>query len=146
MLKSCEGKDCRVIRSTIWQKGQWQLVLESEWSPNRDTVIPYGITVKTRFGTKPHSRGDDLKDVECFKCHKKGHYANKCPEIKVKDGKPPVKVRKMEDSGPKSDPEAKSVRQIRIRYSDIEEQNSDPFMRHWILLKKSRADQIGVGF
>ena len=68
------------------------------------------------------SRGDDLKDVECFKCHKKGHYANKCPEIKVKDGKPPVKVRKMDDSGPKSDPEAKSVRQIRIRYSDIEAQ------------------------
>ena len=29
-------------------------MLESEWSPNRDTVIPYGITVKTRFGTKPH--------------------------------------------------------------------------------------------
>jgi hypothetical protein len=28
------------------------------------------------------SRVDDLKDVECFKCHKKGHYANKCPEIK----------------------------------------------------------------
>jgi len=34
--------------------GVWQLVLESEWSPNRDTVIPYGITVKPRFGTKPH--------------------------------------------------------------------------------------------
>ena len=34
--------------------GVWQLVLESEWSPNRDTVIPHGITVKTRFGTKPH--------------------------------------------------------------------------------------------
>ena len=33
--------------------GVWQLALESEWSPNRDTVIPYGITVKTRFGTKP---------------------------------------------------------------------------------------------
>ena len=33
--------------------GVWQLVLESEWSPNRDTVIPYGITVKTRFGTNP---------------------------------------------------------------------------------------------
>ena len=49
------------------------------------------------------------------KCHKKGHYANKCPEIKVKDGQPPVKFQKIEDSGPKSDPEAKSVRQIRNR-------------------------------
>ena len=81
------------------------------------------------------SRVDDLKEVECFKGHKKGHYANKCPGIKLKDGNPPVKIRKIEDSGPKSDPEAKSVRQIRMRYSDIEEQNSDPFMRHWIILK-----------
>jgi len=40
------------------------------------------------------SRVDDLKDVEYFKCHKKGHYANKCPESKVKDGKAPMKVRK----------------------------------------------------
>ena len=29
----------------------------------------------------------DLKDVECFKCHKKGLYANKCPDAKGKDGK-----------------------------------------------------------
>ena len=29
----------------------------------------------------------DLKDVECFKCHKKGHYANTCPDAKSKDGK-----------------------------------------------------------
>jgi len=29
-------------------------VLESEWSPYLDIVIPYGITVKTRFGTTPH--------------------------------------------------------------------------------------------
>ena len=41
--------------------GVWQLVLESEWSPNRDTVIPYGITVKTRFGTKPHYPPPNLK-------------------------------------------------------------------------------------
>jgi len=30
---------------------------------------------------------NDMKDVDCFKCHKKGHYANKCPEIKAKDAK-----------------------------------------------------------
>ena len=41
---------------------------------------------------------------------KMGHYANKCPEIKVKGGKAPIKVQKIKDSGPKSDPEAKSVR------------------------------------
>jgi hypothetical protein len=47
-------KDCKLIRLTIGTKGQWQLVLESEWSPNLDTVITYGITVKIRFGTKLH--------------------------------------------------------------------------------------------
>ena len=45
-----------------------------------------------------------------------------------------MKVRKIEDFGSKSDFEAKLVRQIRIRYSDIEENSSDPFMRHWIIL------------
>ena len=35
----------------------------------------------------------DMKDVECFKCHKKGQYANKCPEIKAKDAKGSFKVR-----------------------------------------------------
>ena len=79
-------------------------------------------------------------DVECFKCHKKGHYANKCPEIKVKDGK-------IEDSGPKSDPEAKSVRQIRIFYSDIEEQiQFGPIYETLDYSNKSGADQIGIGF
>ena len=29
----------------------------------------------------------DLKDVECFKCHKKGRYTNKCPNAKAKEGK-----------------------------------------------------------
>ena len=31
--------------------------------------------------SKPSNAGNtrDIKDVECFKCHKKGHYANKCP-------------------------------------------------------------------
>ena len=32
------------------------------------------------FGAK-----DDLKDVECFKSDKNGHYANKYPEIEAKD-------------------------------------------------------------
>ena len=27
---------------------------KNQWSPNRDTVIPCGITVKTGLGTKPH--------------------------------------------------------------------------------------------
>ena len=50
------------------------------------------------FGAK-----DDLKDVECYKCHKKEHYANKCPEIKAKDTKGPLKVRKMDEGITKDD-------------------------------------------
>ena len=82
----------------------------------------------------PIPRVDDPTYVECFKCHKKGHYADKYPEAKAKDGKSSLKMRKIDDSGPKQEPEAKSVRQIRIRYSDIEDNRNDPFMRHWIIL------------
>ena len=74
----------------------------------------------------------DLKDVECFKCHKKGHYANKCREIKSKESKGVFKVRNMEEqSEVKSDD--KVVRQIRMRYSDFADRNSDPFLRYWVL-------------
>jgi len=38
----------------------------------------------------------DLKDVECFTCHKKGNYANQCPDAKSKDGKRFFKVRQLE--------------------------------------------------
>ena len=52
----------------------------------------------------------DLTDVECFKCHKKGHYANKCPDAKAKDGKGFFKVRQLEE--PSLDKmEEKSIRQ-----------------------------------
>jgi len=61
-----------------------------------------------------------------YRCHKKGHYANKCPEAKAKDVKGSIKMRKVEDSSAKSDAEMKSLRQLRIRHqircSDIEDQ------------------------
>jgi len=57
----------------------------------------------------------DLKDIECFKCHKKGHCANKCPDAKTKDGKRYFKVRQLEDSSVDKKDE-KSIRQIRIRF------------------------------
>ena len=46
--------------------------------------------------SKPSNAGKttDIKDVEClFKCYKKGHYANMCPDAKVKDGKGYFKFR-----------------------------------------------------
>ena len=39
----------------------------------------------------------DMAEVECYRCHKKGHYANKCPEAKAKDSKGVFKARKMEE-------------------------------------------------
>ena len=54
-----------------------------------------------------------------------------------------MKVRKIEDFGPKPDSEVTSARQIRIRYSDFEENYSDPFMRHWIILKNLGQIRLG---
>ena len=65
-----------------------------------------------------------LNDVECFKCHKKGHY--KCPKIKWKESKG---VRKMEDQS-EGKSEDKVVRQIRMRYSDFADRNPDLFLRY----------------
>ena len=65
------------------------------------------------FGAK-----DELKDVECYKCHKNGTLCNKCPIMKAKDTKWPLKVLKMEESNIKEDHETESILQIRVRFSD----------------------------
>jgi len=65
--------------------------------------------------------------------HKKGHYANKCPKITIKDAKGPLKVRKMDQGITKDDAEMKSIRQIRVRFSDLEMETKDPFMRYCII-------------
>ena len=54
-----------------------------------------------------------------------------------------AKSTKIDDFGPKNESEAKSVRHIRVRYSDIEDRRPDPFVRHWIIL--SNLDQIRFG-
>ena len=88
----------------------------------------------------PIPRVDDLKDVECFKCHKMGHNA---AVSKTKDGNGAIKVRKIDDFVTKHDSKAKSVRQIRIRCSDIADKRSDPFMRHWIILSNLGRVRLG---
>ena len=75
----------------------------------------------------------DMKNVECYRCHKKGHYANKCPEAKPNDRKRTFKVRKVEEPvADKAVEEPKSIRQIRIRFSDLTAEDNDPFIRYWI--------------
>ena len=48
----------------------------------------------------------------------------------------------MEDSKPKE--ELKSLRQIRIRYLDLKENVSDPFMRYWIILSNLGPIRMGI--
>ena len=82
--------------------------------------------------------------MECYKCHKKGHYANKCPEIKAKDTKGPLKVRKMEEGITQDDVEKSLFFQIRVRFSDLESETKDPFMIFWVILSNLGHERIGV--
>jgi len=51
----------------------------------------------------------DIKEVEFFKCHKKGHYANKCTDAKAKHGRRFFKIRLLKElSAEKKD--EKSIR------------------------------------
>ena len=69
-----------------------------------------------------------MKNVECYCCHKKGHYANKCPEAKPKDSKRTFNVRKVEKSvADKAEEEPQSIRQICILFSDLTTEDNDPF-------------------
>ena len=83
--------------------------------------------------SKPSNSGNtrDIKDVECFKSHKKGHYAKKCPDAKAKDGRGYFEGRQLEARQEGKD-EEKSIRQIRIRHSDLNTSYQDPFLRYWI--------------
>jgi hypothetical protein len=45
------------------------------------TGATYGVSSKAASVAK----SNDAKDVEYYHCHKRGHYANKCPDLKAKD-------------------------------------------------------------
>jgi hypothetical protein len=55
-----------------------------------------GASVNARYANAPaKQKGQDLSNVECYTCHKKGHYSNKCQERQPggalgtrQDGKP----------------------------------------------------------
>ena len=85
----------------------------------------------------------DMKNVECYRCHKKGQFANKCPEAKPKDSKGTFKVRKVEEPD-KAVEEPKSIRRIRIRFSDLTAEDNDPFIRYWIKVYGNRGLGNGV--
>jgi len=83
-----------------------------------------------------------MTNVDCYRCHKKGHYANKCPEAKSKDSKGTFKVRKMEE--PEAEKAVEEIRLIRIRFSDLTMEENDPFIRYWINFYGNRRLGNGV--
>ena len=58
-----------------------------------DTKVGYGVCKKSGKMVNV----DDMKNVECYQCYKKGHYASKSPEAKPKNNKGTIKVRKVEE-------------------------------------------------
>ena len=58
--------------------------------------LNFGAIVNARYANAPaKQKGQDLSNVECYTCHKKGHYSNKCQERQPggalgtrQDGKP----------------------------------------------------------
>ena len=86
-----------------------------------------------------------MANVECYRCHKKGHYANKCPEVKQMDSKGTFKVRKLEEPvAERAVEEPKLIRQIRIRFSDLTMEEKDPFIRYWTNVYGNRGLGNGV--
>ena len=49
----------------------------------------------------------------------------------------------MEERNIKEDPEKKSIRQIRVRFFDLEKDTKDPFMRYRVIL--SNLGQLRIG-
>ena len=95
------------------------------------TKAPIGSSFAKDSKASNSGNTRDIKDVECFKCHKKGNYANKCPDAKAKDGKGYFKARQLDRPGrPEGKDEEKSIRQIRIRHSDLYTDYQDPFLRY----------------
>jgi len=48
----------------------------------------------------------------------------------------------MEEGNIKEDPEKKSIRQIRVRFSDLEKDTKDPFARSWVILSNLEQARI----
>ena len=101
--------------------------------PGNQGATPRLLLERLAKNSKPSNAGKttDIKYVGCFKCHKKGHYAKKCPDAKAKDEKGYFKVRQLKDRSAEKN-EEKSIRQIRIRHSDLNSGYHDPFLRYWI--------------
>ena len=73
------------------------------------TKTPIGASFAKDSKASISGKSRNIKDVECFKCNKKRHYANKYPDAKGKDGKGFFKVRQFEDPSVEKK-EEKSIR------------------------------------
>ena len=86
-----------------------------------------------------------MKNVECYRCRKKGHHANMCPKTKSKDSKGTFKVRNEEEEpvADKAVEETKSIHQISILFSDLTAEENDSFIRYRIKVYGNRG--LGKG-
>jgi hypothetical protein len=99
----------------------------SDGGARKVAVAPKSPETPKRSPTMGTPAKLDLSKVECYHCHKKGHYANKCPEKKMQDKTfPGPRVRKL-------DVEDTTVRSLRIRFTDLE-QDEDPFLRYEVMV------------
>ena len=48
----------------------------------------------------------------------------------------------MDEGVTKEDTETKSICQIRVRFSDLESETNDPFMRFWVILSNLRQERV----
>ena len=68
---------------------------------------------------------------------------NKRPDFKAKDTKGSLKFRKMYEGITKDDAERKSIRRIRVRFSELEIETKCPFMRYWVILFNLEQERVG---
>ena len=51
----------------------------------------------------------------------------------------------MDEGITKDDNEKKSIRQIRVRFFNLESETKDPFMRFWLILSNLGQERVGTG-
>ena len=100
-----------------------------------ETFSPYKKS--GTFGSKY-----DLKDVECYKWYKKGHYRNKFPESKDKDTKGPLKVRKVRLSPRRMSRQSLFVKS-EFYFLTKDSETKDPFMRFWVIQSNLGQEMVG---
>ena len=63
---------------------------KAEFNTLIQNAIQKGLKDQAGTPKSGDGTGKDLSTVKCFKCHKMGHYASKCPKLKAPESTPPA--------------------------------------------------------